>query len=187
MKQATFEDLSKEALGGWGIHARNGTVDNVCENEAEAFKQIKDFLSFLPSSRFQIPPLHKSADDPDRREEELISIIPRRRARPYDIRRLIALIVDVSSENQTSPSWFEIGESWGRCTVTGLARLNGHAVGVLSSDCTVGGGALDALGSQKFARFVKLCDQFNIPLLNLVDQPGFAIGMLYSFEYLSTY
>ncbi|KAJ8502256.1 hypothetical protein ONZ51_g126 [Trametes cubensis] len=179
VKQATYEDLSKEALGGWEIHGRNGTVDNVTSSELEAFQQIRTFLSFLPSSVHALPPVTIPSDPADRRAEELISIIPRRRARTYDIRKLIRLIVDVdarSGEDETQDSFFEIGATWGRSVVTGLARLQGIPVGVLSSDCTVGGGALDALGSQKAARFVNLCDHFGIPLLNLVDQPGFAIG-----------
>ena len=165
VKQATFEDLSKEALGGWEIHARNGTVDNVCNSELEAFQQIRDFLSFLPSNVYNLPPSIIPSDPPNRREEELISIIPRRRARMYDIRKLIRLIVDVSSEPSSSmhitgSSFFEIGETWGRCVVTGFARLSGRPIGILSSDCTVGGGAIDALGSQKTARFVYMCDHF---------------------------
>ncbi|KAF8872418.1 ClpP/crotonase-like domain-containing protein [Infundibulicybe gibba] len=134
VKQATFEDLSKEELGGWEIHATNGTVDNVP------------------------PPVHPCSDDPIE-EEELINIIPRRRTRPYDIRTLIHLIVDISGP---SSSFFEIGKMWG--------GLSGRSVGILSSDCRVNGGAIDALGSQKAARFV------NYPHINLVDQPGFAIG-----------
>ncbi|KAH8101785.1 propionyl-CoA carboxylase [Cristinia sonorae] len=181
VKQATFENLSKEALGGWEIHARNGTVDNVCNSEAEAFQQIRDFLSFLPPNVYNLPPSESSDDPVTRRDEELISIIPRRRARTYDIRKLIRLIVDLSSNpssstHGTGSSFFEIGETWGKSIVTGLARLSGHPVGVLSSDCTVGGGAIDALACQKTTRFVNLCDHFNIPILNLVDQPGFAIG-----------
>nr|VWO95961.1 Alpha-aminoadipate reductase [Ganoderma boninense] len=168
VKQATFEDLSKEELGGWEIHGRNGTVDNVAASELEAFQQIRTFLSFLPSSVSAMPPVYLSPDPPDRREEELISIIPRRRTRTYDIRKLIRLIVDVdglpstlSQEGeQRQTSFFEIGATWGRCVLLGLARLQGRPVGVLTNDCTVGGGALDALGSQKAARFVNLCDRF---------------------------
>ena len=150
-----------------------------------------------PPNVYAIPPVTPSTDPANRREEELISIIPRRRARMYDIRALIRLLVDVSSNpsssyHSTGSTFFEIGETWGRTIVTGLARLTGRPVGVLSSDCTVGGGAIDALGCQKTARFVNMCDHFkyvpacfllsmllmvlSIPLLNLVDQPGFAIG-----------
>ncbi|GLB39032.1 putative carboxyl transferase [Lyophyllum shimeji] len=180
VKQATFEDLSKEALGGWEIHAQNGTVDNVATSERDAFRQIATFLSYLPSSIFALPPVTTSADPATRREEQLLSIIPRRRARPYDVRRLVRLVVDTNGpvEDPSSSSFFEIGGTWGRCIVTGFARLAGRPVGVLTSDCLVNGGAIDALGSQKSARFVTLCDHFGygLPLLNLVDLPGFAVG-----------
>jgi len=175
VKRATFEELSKEALGGWEIHGRNGTVDNVCDSELDAFRQIRRFLSFLPCSIFNLPPVLPTIDRADRREEELIGIIPRRRARTYDIRRLVNLIVDIAPSTQES-TFFEIGKTWGTSVVTGLARLQGHPVGILTSDSAANGGVLDALGSQKTTRFVNICNQFNIPLLNLVDQPGFAIG-----------
>lgn len=160
VRQATFEDLSKEELGGWEIHGANGSVDNVASSELDALGQIRAFLSYLPSSIFQLPPAHMSGDRRDRREEELISIIPRRRARVYDIRKVIQLIVDLQSAPAESSSFFEIGATWGRCIVTGFARLDGKPVGVLSSDCTINGGAIDAFGSQKTARFVNLCDHF---------------------------
>ncbi|KAH9941153.1 propionyl-CoA carboxylase [Epithele typhae] len=185
VKQATYEDLSKDQLGGWEIHAQNGTVDNVAMSELEAFRQIREFLSYLPSSTHLLPPTRRTSDPSDRKEEELISIIPRRRARAYDVRRLVYLIVDREihvSANATNSSvhhanpFFEIGATWGRPIVTGFARLQGRSVGVLTSDCMVGGGAIDALGCQKAARFVNLCDHFGIPILNLVDQPGFAVG-----------
>ncbi|KAF4616509.1 hypothetical protein D9613_008774 [Agrocybe pediades] len=180
VKQATFEDLSKEALGGWEIHATNGTVDNVAISEHDAFDQIRAFLSYLPSSIFEHPPSVSSSDDVKRREEELVGIIPRRRARPYDIRKLIKFVVDVDGNPYpgASSSFFEIGATWGRCIVTGFARLGGRPVGVLSSDCLANGGAIDAFGSQKTSKFVTLCNHFGLPILNLVDQPGFAIGSL---------
>jgi acetyl-CoA carboxylase carboxyltransferase component len=142
VRQATFEDLSKEALGGWEIHAQNGTVDNVATSELDAFHQIRRFLSYLPSSIFSLPPIYTTSDHPNRREEDLLSIIPRRRARPYDVRKLIHLIVDIDepSENSNPSSFFEIGYTWGRCIVTGFARLSGRPVGVLTSDCMFNGG-----------------------------------------------
>ncbi|KAG6831666.1 hypothetical protein H0H87_004452 [Tephrocybe sp. NHM501043] len=176
VKQATFEDLSKEALGGWEIHAQNGTVDNVADSEQDAFDQIAAFLSYLPCSIFSLPPVVQSSDPPSRREEELVSIIPRRRTRPYDMRRLIRLIVDTngSVDDPKNSTFFEIGGTWGRCILTGFARLGGRPVGVLTTSRP--SGAIDALGSQKSARFITLCDHFGLPLLNLVDLPGFAIG-----------
>lgn len=141
VKQATFEDLSKEALGGWEIHAANGTVDNVATSEQDAFSQIRAFLSYLPSSIFHLPGVTASADPAHRREEELLRIIPRRRARPYDIRKLIKFIVDVDGNPYDEiSSFFEIGQTWGRSIVTGFARLTGRPVGILTSDCMVNGG-----------------------------------------------
>lgn len=164
MKQATFEDLSKEALGGWEIHSRNGTVDNVATSEHDAFHQIRNSLSYMPSSIFSFAQVKPCNDASTRREEELISIIPRRRTRAYNIRRLIRHIVDLEANASdgtfSASSFFEIGQTWAGTIVTGFARLQGRSVGILSSDCTINGGAIDALGSQKTARFVKLCDQF---------------------------
>uniref|UniRef100_A0A8H8CFJ3 CoA carboxyltransferase C-terminal domain-containing protein n=1 Tax=Psilocybe cubensis TaxID=181762 RepID=A0A8H8CFJ3_PSICU len=179
VKQATFEDLSKEALGGWEIHATNGTVDNVATSEHDAFLQVRAFLSFLPSSIFQLPPVKSSSDSVTRREEALVSIIPRRRTRQYDVRSVIRMVVDTDGNPYSATSsFFEIGETWGRCIVTGFARLDGRPVGILTSDCKVNGGAIDALGSQKTTKFVTLCNHFGLPILNLVDQPGFAIGSI---------
>lgn len=133
VKQATFEDLSKSELGGWDIHATNGTVDNVASSEQEAFAQIRAFLSYLPSSILALPPVMPCTDPEDRREPELLDIIPRRRSRPYEIRKVVDLIIDKGS-------FFEIGPFWGRSIVAGFARMAGRPVGVLSSDCMVNGG-----------------------------------------------
>ena len=159
--------MTKEELGGSSIHARgSGAVDNEVESEDEAFAQIRRFLSYLPSNVWRLPPRIEPGDDPRRREEELISIIPRDRRRAYDVRRILNLVLD-------RDSFFEIGEFYGRPLVTGLARLNGYPVGVLAGDPMRGGGALDAAGSEKMTRFVDLCDTFHLPVVNFVDQPGF--------------
>ena len=139
VRQATFEDLSKEALGGWEIHGTNGTVDNVAETEEEAFEQIRKFLSYLPNSIFALPPASSTSDSRDRKEEELLSIIPRRRSRQYDIRKLVGLVVDREGSTGKT-SFFEFGATWGRNIVTGFARLDGKSVGVLTSDCKFNGG-----------------------------------------------
>ncbi|KAG7097729.1 hypothetical protein E1B28_005049 [Marasmius oreades] len=178
VKEATFENLTKEQLGGWEIHGQNGSVDNVVNTELEAFQEIRQFISFLPSNIFTLPPSSESNDPASRREEELLGIIPKRRGRTYDMRKVIRLIVDVVMEGAGTSSFFEIGSGWGRNAITGLAQVAGKPVGVIASDCTVNGGAIDAFGSQKMARFINLCNHFHIPILNLVDQPGFAIGSL---------
>jgi acetyl-CoA carboxylase carboxyltransferase component len=170
VERGVGEKVTKEELGGSSIHARgSGAVDNEVESEDEAFAQIRRFLSYLPSNVWRLPPRVETRDDPRRREEELISIIPRDRRRAYDVRRILALVLD-------RDSFFEIGGLYGRPLVTGLARLNGYAVGVLAGDPMNGGGALDAAGSEKMTRFVDLCDTFHLPVVNFVDQPGFLIG-----------
>ncbi|OGP86367.1 MAG: methylmalonyl-CoA carboxyltransferase, partial [Deltaproteobacteria bacterium RBG_13_65_10] len=137
---ATHEDVDKEALGGAAIHTRNGVVDNPASSELDAFAQIRRFLSYLPRHAWEAPPRTKPADDPGRREEALLSIIPRERRHIYNVRRLLSLVLDTDS-------FFEIGPRWGRCLVTGLARLDGFPVGVLASDPAHDGGTLTADGS----------------------------------------
>ncbi|HSF85353.1 MAG TPA: carboxyl transferase domain-containing protein [Acidimicrobiia bacterium] len=166
---ATHEDLEKEDLGGAGIHGRNGTVDLVVESEAEAFAAARRFLSFLPRSVWEMPPVIEAGDDPNRSEEALLDAIPRNRRQIYDGRRIIEMVVD-------HDSFFEIGARWGRALVTGFARLDGHPIGVLGADPRIAGGVLSADGAQKLRRFVDLCDTFHLPVVNFVDQPGFAVG-----------
>jgi len=166
-------EVTKEDLGGWQIHCRNGSVDNLAESEEEAVEMTRRFLSYLPSSVFEAPPVLPSQPDdaPDRREEELFGIIPRKRTTTFDIRRLITLLAD-------RDSFFEIGPHWGTDQVTGFARFDGHPVGVIASDSRhVNGGALTADGCDKLRRMLDLCDLFHVPVLNLVDNPGFAVGI----------
>ncbi len=166
-------DISKEDLGDWRIHCTNGSVDNLAETEEEAAELVRRFLSYLPSSVYETPPvLPPAADDPpDRRDEELLTLIPRKRTTTFDIRRGIELICDRGS-------FFEIGPLWGTDQVVGFARMNGHPVGVLASDSRhPNGGALTADGCDKLTRHIDLCDLFHMPILNLCDNPGFAVGV----------
>ncbi len=171
VKWAFQEEISREDLGGYRIHTRkSGVVDNEAESEEDALNQAKRFLSYLPSNAWEMPERKNySNDPPDRREEELVSIIPRDRKKDYDIRRLLRLVLD-------RDSIFEIGEHYAKAQVTALARLNGYPVGVLANDCRHGAGAFDHTVGGKFQRFVDMCDTFHIPIVNFVDQPGFAIG-----------
>ncbi len=166
---ATREDLDKEELGGSHVHGRNGTVDLVVSTEAEAFVAIRRFLSYMPRNVWETPPVAGTTDDPERRAEELLSLIPRNRRQIYNGRRLIGLVVD-------SESFFELGRGWGRSLITGFARLAGHPVGILGADPRIAGGVLSADGALKLRRFVDLCDTFHLPIVNFVDQPGFAVG-----------
>jgi acetyl/propionyl-CoA carboxylase alpha subunit/acetyl-CoA carboxylase carboxyltransferase component len=164
-------DISKEDLGGWHVHCTNGSVDNLAETEQEAIAMTKRFLSYLPSSVFEAPPVVAASDPIDRREEELLTIIPRKRTTTFDVRRAIGLMVD-------RDSWFEIGPYWGTDQVVGFARFGGFPVGIVASDSRhVNGGAMTADGCDKVTRHVDLCDLFHIPVLNLVDNPGFCVGL----------
>jgi acetyl/propionyl-CoA carboxylase alpha subunit/acetyl-CoA carboxylase carboxyltransferase component len=166
-------DVTKEDLGDWRIHCRNGSVDNLAESEEEAVAMTRQFLSYLPSSVYEAPTvLSPSASNPvDRRDEELFTIVPRNRTTTFDIRRAISLLAD-------KDSFFEIGALWGSDQVVGFARFNGYPVGIVASDSRhINGGALTADGCDKLTRHLDLCDLFHVPVLNLVDNPGFAVGI----------
>jgi acetyl-CoA carboxylase carboxyltransferase component len=167
--QAMKEHVTKEELGSAEIHGRNGMVDNVAEDEADAFRMAQKFLSYLPSHCDEAPPYFDVGDRANRREEKLLKIIPRERRRAYRIRKLIEHVVD-------RQSFFEIGALWGRSQVTGLARMNGHSVGILANDCHYDSGSMTADGAAKIRRFAELCDLFHIPIVSFVDEPGFAVG-----------
>jgi acetyl-CoA carboxylase carboxyltransferase component len=169
VERALGESLSKEELGGPKVHARSGVVDNVVEDEAAACDAIQRFLSYLPTNVFELPPRIESDDDPERCEEELLGIVPRERRKVFDSRRLVTLVLDRGS-------FFELGAGFGRSQVTGLARLAGRPVGVLASDARFYAGSMTADAAQKLRRFVDLCDTFHLPILSLVDEPGFMIG-----------
>lgn len=164
-------DVTKEDLGDWRIHCRNGAVDNLAETEAEAVAQTRRFLSYLPASVYEAPPVVACDDPADRREEELFSIVPRKRTSTFDMRKAIRLMADKGS-------FFEIGPLWGTDQITGFARFAGRPVGVIASDSRhENGGALTADGCDKLKRHLDLCDLFHLPILNLVDNPGFAVGV----------
>jgi acetyl-CoA carboxylase carboxyltransferase component len=164
------QTVTKEELGGVRVHAyESGLVDNVADDERDAFQQVRRFLSYLPSSVYQLPPVTASDDSVDRREPDLLDIVPRERNRPQNVRKMIALIVDQGS-------FFEIGRYFGRSQLTGFARLGGRPVGVLAGDPTHAGGATDAAAAQKLESFIDLCDTFHLPIVNFADNPGFMIG-----------
>jgi acetyl-CoA carboxylase carboxyltransferase component len=163
------EDIDKEGLGGSHIHARNGVVDDEVDTEKDAFERARRFLSYLPSSVDDAPRRAAAVDDPTRADEWLISAIPKKERAVYKIRPIIESVVDEGS-------FFEIGRLFGRSAVTGLARLDGWPVAVLASDPYVYGAGWTADASQKITRFVDLADTFHLPVVHLVDQPGFVIG-----------
>lgn len=170
VERALGQQLSKEELGGSQVHLRSGVVDNVAEDEADAFRQIRRFLGYLPQNVFEPAPVIACDDPPGRCEEALLSIVPRQRRRAYPMRRILELVMDRGS-------FFEMTALFGRSQITGLARLAGHPVGVLANDCYHDGGAMTAQGARKVRRFVELCDAFGLPLVSFVDEPGFMIGL----------
>ena len=162
--------VEKNELGGSQIHAHvSGAVDNEVASEEEAFLTIKKFLSYLPQNVWQMPPVTASSDPADRRDENLLSVIPRNRREMYEIGDIISAIAD-------RDSFFEISPAYGQSLTVGLARLDGHAVGLMANNTKHHGGAVNASASEKMMRFVDLCDTFHLPVVNLVDNPGFLIG-----------
>ncbi len=163
--------VGKNELGGSQIHAHgSGAVDNEVNSEEEAFETIKRFLSYLPQNVWQAPSRVPSDDPPNRRDEKLISVIPKDRRQMYQIRDIIHHVVDHAS-------FFEINAGYGPSLVVGLARLDGYSIGIMANDCFHHGGAVNAAAADKMMRFVDLCDTFHIPVVNLVDNPGFLIGI----------
>jgi acetyl-CoA carboxylase carboxyltransferase component len=171
VKRSLGQVVDKEILGGSKLAVDEaGNIDNVAANEAEALEMVRRFLSFMPQNVWEMPPVVDSGDDPERSEEALLSIIPRDRRRAYDMRQLISLIVDQDSA-------FEIQPTHAKSLICMLARLDGKPVGVIANNPKHAGGAMDVRSARKQIRFIELCDTFHIPLLFLVDMPGFMVGV----------
>jgi acetyl-CoA carboxylase carboxyltransferase component len=168
VKFGTGEELTKEELGGAQIHRKSGSVDAVVGSEDEAFKLVRQFLSYLPSNVYQVPPVQPCTDPIDRREEKLLSAVPRSRRQPVRIRPILAAIFDKDSVLEMA--------RYGGPIVTALARLDGHPVGVIACDPFVGGGVITVEGADALIRMVDLCQTFHLPLVVLTDQPGIAVG-----------
>jgi len=164
------QDLGKQELGGPEIQTKSGAVDEAVGSEEEAFACARKFLSYLPSSVHGLPPKCASDDDPQRREQSLMDAIPRDRRKVYKMRPIIEALVDRGS-------FFEIGRMFGRPIITGLARLDGLPVAVMAGDPYFYGGAWTADACQKVVRFVDLAQTFHLPVVYLLDCPGFLIGL----------
>jgi acetyl-CoA carboxylase carboxyltransferase component len=170
VKQAYGTDIDKNDLGGYKVHRKSALVHNEAKDEADAFRQIRAFLSYLPRSVHQMAPMAVPDDDPGRVEDWLKDAVPRDRRKLFDPRKIMAAIFDRDTV-------FEIGRYQGASQITALARLNGYPVGVLCNDPRSGGGAITSQAAYKMERHVKLCDTFGLPVVNLVDQPGNAVGL----------
>ncbi len=171
VKRSLGQDLTKEELGGPKIAVEHGgTIDNIAESEEECLEMIRRYLSYMPQNVWALPPRVASGDPVDRCEDALKDIIPEARRQPYDMRKLMQLIFDAGSV-------FEIQPRFGKGLITSLARLDGYVVGVVANNPMVYGGAMDVGESLKQCHFVELCDTFHIPLIFLVDVPGFMVGL----------
>jgi acetyl-CoA carboxylase carboxyltransferase component len=169
VERALGVKMTKEELGGASVHLRSGIVDNLAADEHDALAQIRRFLSYLPSSIWQRTPRYQVDDPVDRQEQALLSIVPRDSNTGFDMRHILHMIFDQGSI-------FEIGALYGPSQICALATLNGQPVGVLANDCLHYAGAMTAEAAQKYRRFVEMCDTFHLPIVNLIDQPGFMIG-----------
>jgi acetyl-CoA carboxylase carboxyltransferase component len=160
---------TKEELGGADLQAKAGCADDAVDTEAEAFERARQFLSYLPSSVHELPPRAEPTDDPNRRDPWLLNAIPRNRRKVYDPRRVIKAIVD-------KDSFFEMGRQFGGSMITAFARLDGWPVALMCSNPHVYGGGWTDRTSQKVTRFVDMANTFHLPVVVLVDIPGFVIG-----------
>ena len=164
------EPRTKQELGGWEIQLTCGAVDHAVDTEEQAFDAARRFLSYLPGSIHDLPPRVRGWDDPGRRDESLMTAIPRVKKQAYHMRRIIESVVDKSS-------FFEQGKMFGRSIITGFARLDGWPVAILAGDPLFDGGAWTADTCNKIIRFVDMAQTFHLPIVHLVDCPGFQVGL----------
>jgi acetyl-CoA carboxylase carboxyltransferase component len=170
VKAALGIDITKEDLGDERSQVfDSGVIDNLAETEEQAFDMIKRFLSYLPNNVWEMAPRVETGDDPERREEALLSIIPRNKRKVYDPRKILDAVLD-------KDSFFEITPHYGRSRIVGLARINGYPTGVMINNPKRLGGAMDVAVCNKVMRFLQLCDTFHLPMVYLADEPGFMVG-----------
>jgi len=170
VKAVTHEEVTSENLGGASIHSEKSGVCHVAaDSEADTLYLIRKLLSYLPQNNMEDPPFVPTADDSLRADESLDSIIPAEPERPYDVKEIICKVVD-------DGQFFEIQESFAGNIVVGFARLGGHSVGIVANQPAVLAGVLDIDASEKAGRFVRFCDAFNVPIVTLVDTPGYLPG-----------
>ena len=171
IKTVTGEDVSMDDLGGAHAHAGlSGVTHFVARDDRDAMDEIRYLISFLPANNMEVPPFFTPLDAPDRMDEDLTTIVPDSANQPYDVIDVIESLVD-------DGEFYEVHEHWAGNIVIGLARLDGYTVGIVANQPAVLAGTLNIDASVKAARFVRFCDAFNIPLVTLVDVPGFLPGV----------
>ncbi|UWR21526.1 acyl-CoA carboxylase subunit beta [Sulfitobacter sp. S190] len=170
VKTVTNEQVTAEELGGASTHTRKSSVaDGAFENDVEAMAEVRRLVDFLPSNNREKPPVRPFFDEPDRIEASLDTLVPENPNTPYDMKELIHKLADEGD-------FYEIQEDFAKNIITGFIRLEGRSVGVVANQPMVLAGCLDIDSSRKAARFVRFCDAFEIPILTLVDVPGFLPG-----------
>ena len=170
VKTVTFEDITVEELGGASTHGKKTGVSHfVWRNDIEALDEVRRLLSYLPSNHRQTAPFIATSDDPQRISPEFQELVPVNTRKPYDIRKVVALLVDEGT-------FFEVQAGWAKNLVIGYGRLGGHVIGIVANQPRERAGVLDINASRKGARFIRTCNAFGIPLVSLVDVPGFMPG-----------
>ncbi|MGH2857048.1 MAG: acyl-CoA carboxylase subunit beta [Solirubrobacteraceae bacterium] len=170
VRAAVGEDVTQEQLGGSRLHCRrSGVGDLEVADDADCIAQIKRYLSWFPSHCEAAPPLRETADPVDRADEELLDVLPESNRKPYDMYDVIARIVD-------DGDWFDLKPQWARTIITCLARFGGRPAGIVANQPRHLGGILDNDSADKAARFINLCNAYGIPLVYLMDVPGFMVG-----------
>jgi propionyl-CoA carboxylase beta chain len=170
VKAVSGEEVTHEDLGGAMVHARvSGNCHFVAENEQEVFQMIRRLLTFLPQNNMEETPSVTCGDDPNRRDPELINVVPAEPNKAYNMRDVIARVFD-------NGDFMEVHEHWANNLIVGFARLNGQSVGIVAQQPAYLAGSIDINASDKGARFVRFCDCFNIPVITFVDVPGYMPG-----------
>ncbi|MCA1833822.1 MAG: acyl-CoA carboxylase subunit beta [Actinomycetota bacterium] len=170
VKAAVGEDVTEQEMGGSQVHCKvSGVADLEVADDAECINAIRSYLSFFPSSNLEVPPRRVNADPVERRCDDLLDIVPANPRQAYDIRKVIRSIAD-------DGEFFAMKPDWAKSLVTGFARFGGRPAGIVANQPMFLGGAIDVNASDKAARFVWLCDAFHIPLVFLMDCPGFLVG-----------
>src|SRR5881398_3176077 len=170
VKAATGEDVTDHDMGGSQVHCyESGVGDNEVADDAACIEAVRRFLSYLPSSNAEPPPMVRADDPADRLVDGLEKIVPSNPRAAYDVKRVIKSVFD-------EDSWFEVKPTWAKNIVIGFARAGGHPVGVVANQPMSKGGILDSDSADKAARFIRMCDAFNVPLVYLMDVPGFLVG-----------
>ena len=170
VKAATGEDLTEEDMGGSAVHSKiSGVADAEAADDADCLRMVREYLSFMPQRYGDPPPTRPVADPPGRRSEKLYEIVPANLRQAYDMRHVIKEVAD-------DGAFFPIKPDWAKALITGFARFAGRPAGIVASQPMVRAGALSVDEADKAAKFINLCDAFEIPLVFLVDVPGFVVG-----------